>query len=453
MNILLFIIDALRPDHLSGNGYFRGTSPNIDKLLLEGTSFSNAYCVFPRTDPSMMSIFTGVYSHNHGLRLVSNNKFNSSLATLPEILSSHGYETIFLDADAIHDSAIERGFKIFNPIQWKIRNKIQRYLFKLLHPKSSLGPTEQYADLAVKWIRKNREKKFFLCYHPIDLHWPYNPPNPYSHMFDQNYKGSHDFNTLGNGKFSRGDLIFGNVKLPDEEVKHAIAHYDGGVKYNDEQIGKIMDTINDLGLRDDTLVIITSDHGESFGEHGFYFQHGASLYEPSLKVPLIFYHPPLIPKARRIEQRVSNMSITPSILDLAGIPIIDNLDASSLMPLITGKGSNGDDFIFAESIEEHFKGNKRVFFQGIKGKWRAMIVGDYKIICIPHPDEDIFEIYDLKNDPDETRNIFEKGNPSFESLKRKLLDYVKKQNNEGDADVENLEKKSRELLKKLGYLE
>ncbi len=453
MNIILFIIDALRPDHLSANRYFRATSPNIDKLMSEGTSFSNAYCVFPRTDASMLSIFTGVYPHSHGVRLVSNNTFNPSISTLPEMLSAHGYETAFLDADAIHDPAMEKGFKVFNPLKWKIRNKLQRYAFKLLHPKSSLGPTEQYADLAVKWIKKNKGKQFFLCYHPIDLHWPYNPPRPYDHIYDPGYKGSHDFNTLGDGKFSRGDLIFGNVRLPDGEINHAVAHYDGGINYIDEQIGKIMNTITGMGMQDDTMAVLTSDHGENFGEHNFYFQHGASLYEPSLKVPLIFHCPKLIPKSRQIEHRVSNMSITPTILDIAGIPIIDKLDASSLIALINGESNKPDDFIFAESIEEHFKGNKRVFFSGIKGKWRAMITGDLKIIYIPHPHEDIFEVYDLKKDPAESNNLFKKESHAFDKLKEAILSYVKKQNNEGDADIGNLEEKSKKLLRKLGYIE
>ena len=453
MNILLIIVDTLRPDHLSINDYRRSTSPNMDNFAKEGTSFLNAYSSLPRTDPSNMSILTGMYPHNHGVRLVHNNKPNQSLSHLPEILQSHGYKTGFMGGSGIHEPVLEKGFGEYNLIIWQIKNKVRRSSYKIFNPKTFLGSAEQFTDIAIKWIKKNLGNKFFLCLHYEDLHWPYDVPQPFENIFDPDYKGNHEFNTLKHGKFSRGELIFGNVKLPKEELQHAIAHYDGGIKYTDNQIGKLMDCLKRENLYEDTLIILTSDHGENFGEHNFYFQHGASLYEPSLKIPLVFRYPKSIPQGKVIEQRVQNVDIMPTLLEMLNIPLIDKIDGVSLLTLIKEKTRKLVSFIFAESIEEHFKGNKRVYFSGVKGKWRAMIEGDWKIIYIPHPENDIFELYNLKDDPNEKNNLIDKEKEKALHMKNKILEFLKLQSNEGDADLSDLTERSKKLLRKLGYLD
>ncbi|MBI2135146.1 sulfatase [Candidatus Woesearchaeota archaeon] len=453
MNVILIVVDALRFDHLGIGGYGRDTSPNIDKLAKKGTIFPNAYCPLPRTDPSMMSIFTGMYPHNHGIRLVANNKADASLATLAETLKNHAYKTAFIGGFGVHDHALEKGFDDFNLMGWKIRSKIKRTIFKAYNPSNYYGEARQYTDIAVNWIRKNSKNKFFLCVHYEDLHWPYEAPKPFEHMFDPEYGGNHDFNTVNHGKFSRGELIFGKAKLPKEEIEHAIAHYDGGIRYIDAQIHRLLGCVESHGLDDDTLIILTADHGENFGEHNFYFQHGASLYEPSLKVPMILNHSKSIPRGKIISQRVRNFDIMPTVLDILGIPILDKIDGASLLPLIKGEGKKTLNFIFAESIEEHFKGNERVFFPGIKGKWRAMIEGDWKIIYIPHPKNDIFELYNLREDPQEKNDLIGKEKEIASKMKEKILDFLKPQSNEGDANITNLAEKSKKLLRKIGYLE
>ena len=452
MNVILIVVDALRPDHLGVNDYNRDTSPNIDRFSKQGTSFLNTYCTCPRSDPSISSILTGMYPHNHGVRLVYGNKPNPSITHLPEILQTHGYKTAFMGSGGLRDTSQKRGFDDYNLLLWKIRNKIGRGIYKIINSNNFLGVTQQFTDSAIEWIKKNSNKNFFLFLTLIDLHWPYEMPKPFDHIFDPNYKGNHDFMTMANGKFSRGDMIFGNIKLPEKEVNHAIAHYDGGIRYIDEQIGKLLNVLKENNLEEDTLVILTADHGENFGEHNFYFQHGASLYEPSLKVPLIFKYPGL-PNSKIIGVRIQNTDIMPTVLDMLNIPIIDKIDGISLLTLIEGKTEKGNDFIFAESIEEHFKGNKRVYFPGIKGKWRTMIVGNWKIIYIPHPKEDIFELYNIKSDPEEKNNLIDQEKDMALHMKKKILSFLNHQSNEGDADSSNLTEKSKKLLIKLGYLE
>ena len=137
MNILLIIVDALRPDHLKVNGYFRDTSPAIDNLSKEGTSFQNCYTSLTRTDPSVTSILTGLYPHSHGVRLVSGNKLAENISSLPQILRSHGYSTAYI-GEHVHKYGIEKGFDDFLLMRWDIKNKIKRSLHRIIKPKESI---------------------------------------------------------------------------------------------------------------------------------------------------------------------------------------------------------------------------------------------------------------------------------------------------------------------------
>ena len=452
MNVILLVIDALRLDHLSINGYERKTSPNIDKLVSEGTYFSNAYTVLPNTKPTFASILTGKYPYSHGVRMVFNNKLRPGISTMQAILKSHGYSTAYTKSDPHTDDGTENDFDFCDPATLKIRNKIMRMCYKILHPSAYMGMAEQQISNVIRWVKKNFNKKFFILMHTNDLHWPYLVPAPFQEMFDPRYKGKHDFITLGGGKITRGELLFGHKRLPEEEIKHAIAHYDGGLKYVDEQIGRLMRFLEKNNLEEDTLVILMADHGENLGEHGYYFQHGEHLYNTSLRVPLAFKNPKLIPKGRKIASLVQSLDIMPTMLDILNIPLIDDIDGVSLMPLIEGKADNVREFAFVESVENHFKENDRSFFDGVKGKWRAMISGKWKIIYIPHPENSIFELYDIENDPEEKNNLIDLETEAAEEMKRKILNYLKSQENWGIRDLESLEEKSKVLLRKLGYI-
>lgn len=453
MNIIIILIDTLRPDHLGVYGYGKDTSPNTDRLAREGTIFLNTYCTLSRSEPTITSILTGLYPHTHGVRMVWGNKMDPSIPTLQEILKNHGYSTAFLKAGPAPYDGSEKGFDHFDVLSWKIANKVKRGIYKIFHPNNFVGVAEQKFSNAIKWIKKNSGKNFFLMVHTNDLHWPYPVPKPFEHMFDPGYKGKHDFATMAGGRISRGDLIFGNVKLPKEEINHAIAHYDAGIRYIDSHIGKFFDFLRSSGLYDNSLIIVTGDHGENFGEHDFYFQHGASLYETSVKVPLIFKCPKIMPNDKKIETRVQLLDIMPTVMDIIDIPLLNKVEGVSLLPLIKGSSQFARDFVFIESIEEHFQGNKKVFMKGIKGKWRMMVVRDWKIIYIPHPENDIFELYNLKKDPEEKINLIDVEKEKAEEMKKRILDYLGAQVNEGGPKTEDLTEKSRKLLVKAGYLE
>lgn len=454
MNIVFIIIDAIRPDHLGINGYKRNTSPNIDKLAKNGIFFSNTYAPLPNSEPSITSMLTGIYPHSTGVRMLFKNKLKPSITTLQEILKAHGYKTAFMKCGFFNKKiGIERGFDQFEPLKWKIEDKINRGIYKIFHPNKALSVTQQYTKRAIKYIRKNSNKRFFLCLYYIDSHWPYEPPSPYDNMFDLEYKGKHSFNNLDNGKIKRSDLMFGNKKLSKRDVEHAIAHYDGGIRHVDTHIKKIFNLLKKEKLDKETLIVICSDHGESFGEHNYFYQHGEHLYESGLKSTMIISNPKIIPKGKKIRSRIQNLDIMPTILDMLNITIIDRLDGVSLLPLIHGKKKKIRDFVFSESVENSWKENKRIYFEGVKGKWRSMIIDDWKIIYIPHPKKSIFELYNLKNDPHEKNNLINKNKKIATEMKKMILEYLKTQSNKGKTDLSSLTEKSRKLLKSLGYIE
>ena len=445
MNVILLIVDALRPDHLSLNGYHRKTSPNMDKIASESAVFNNAITTSPSTAPSIASMLTGLYPHSHGIRFIHRNKLDQKTTTLPEILQSHGYKTIGCNFELMVEG-LESGFDDFSLLRWRIANKVKRTIKKSIRWNYRIERAEESTHIAKSQIKKYRNKKFFLYLHYTDLHWPYKTPKPFDDMFDPNYKGNHLFNDW-NDKIERGDMIFNN-SLPKEEIYHAIAHYDGSIRFIDTQIGHIINYLEEMELKDKTLLIISSDHGESLGEHNLHFQHTLCLYEEGIKIPLII-NSPSIKQRKKIEIQVASIDIMPTILDFLGIPLIEKIDGKSLVPLIK---ENKDDrkYLFAENGEMLFKQNNRTFLPGIKGKWRMIRTNEWKLIYIPHPENDIYELYNLKKDIGETTNAFDKEPELVKMLKKELFKWMDNSKEDKNGD---LTEKSKIILRKLGYME
>lgn len=442
MNIILIVIDALRFDHLGMSGYGRDTSPNLDKLANESVFFSNAVTAIPSTTPSIASLMTGLYPHSNGLRFIHRQKLRPNVATLAEILQAHGYKTIGYDLESIN-SGIERGFDDFSSLQWRVKNKIRREAKRLVRRKE-IKPAEELAYFAEEQIKKHNGKKFFLYMHYSDLHTPYSPPKPFNEMFDPGYMGGSIFDDWDNKK---KEIIFGR-NLQKEKIHHAIAQYDGLIKFIDAQLGRIISCLEGLRLKDNTIMVITADHGEGFGEHGLYFQHTLCLYEEGIKIPLIIRSPTL-KRPKKIETQVSSIDIMPTILDILGIQLIEEVDGKSLVPVINA-GEDDRKYLFAENGEMLFKENNRSFYPGIKGKWRMARTNEWKLIYIPHPKNDIYELYNLISDPNETVNLADKHPEITSKLREELHNWM---NTSKEDEDKNLTEKSKKLLRKLGYME
>jgi arylsulfatase A-like enzyme len=411
-NIIFILLDALRARNLNCYGYPKPTSRYIDKMAEEGVLFENCFSCSNGTDPSLTTIFSGLYPLSHGV-IKHNDMYENvkqSLANvrfLPQILNSHGYYTMSIDwlgrwhkLGYDYYSGISQKPNQFDSIFTKLgkftygHTKVYNFL-KPLAQRVKRGKRYEDADnitrRASDLINANKEKKFFLFLHYWDTHTPYKPPAQYSSKFK-------------------------DEKAPHSNIR---SRYDGSIAYADYNIGILMEMLKKLDLLDDTLIIFTGDHGESLGEHEIYFAHHG-LYDEGVHVPLIFRYPKLLPQGKRIDALIQHFDVFPTILDILAIPRNEeNLDGKSLLPLVTGKISELHEAVY--SIDS----------QNINGK-RLIRTEDYKYtfafseeaaVCrvCGRMHGDLEELFDLKEDPNETRNILGENPKIAKQLKDKAL--------------------------------
>lgn len=451
MNVILITLDACRFDHMSFADYFRDTCPNLTKTAEEMSLFMNNYAVIPQSEPAIISILTGAYPHTHGIQNLGKNMSANGIM-LQGILKNKGYKTACMSIEQNENDAVRKDFDEFNEIKWRIKSRLSREIKRIFNKKREYGAAEIVTDNAMDWIRKNGKNNFFLYMHYMELHWPYAPPAPYDHIFDPDYKGNHHFNNLDNGKIKRGDNVFNN-NLPEEERRHAIAHYDGAILYMDIHLNRLIEFLKKENLLENSIIIIVGDHGEHLGEHNIYYNHIASVYQPSLRVPLLIKFPGS--NAVKINALTESIDIMPTVLDVLNIPVEGNIEGKSLIPLIKGEKEKIRDYAFAETGVSLLEQNRRWHFKGIEGKWKMVTDGKYKLILIPHPENDIYELYNLEDDPNETRNIIDEEKEIAQSLKQKLSSWLQKKpmENETKPFTQKEEEKVKERLRRLGYLD
>ena len=221
-----------------------------------------------------------------------------------------------------------------------------------------------------------------------------------------------------------------------------------------------MKALSELGLEDSTIVAVTGDHGEAFGEHGLSFTHDFTLYDEVLRVPLVLRYPGVIEPGTEVDQQVRLMDLAPTLLELAGVEPLEGAEATSLVPLLEG-GSLPFLNAFAESAPRRrmFPEHERVYYDGIRGKWRMLRTERWKLIRIPHPDGDRFELYDLVNDPEETRNLFAELSGEAGKLVPVLRAWTESDPARADTSdaeseaLEGLDPAALQQLRTLGYIQ
>lgn len=483
-NVLLVTIETLRADHVSSYGYSRLTTPNLDRLASQGARFTTVIAQAPFTLPSIASLMTGRTPPTHGVRnhpaILSPN-----IETVAERFRLAGYETAAMTRHTWlrNRSGLDQGFEQY------FNNKFQAGL-----------DARSLSLAAVDWLtRRNAQKPFFLWLHFLDPHLPYTPNYPYSVIFG----GSRDdepqvkhlrslvgldregfrptpYADLAGGPYydlvlpaypdnevlldlafwrrSRGSIFFGKKRYSRETVREVVDLYDGAILYTDDNLGRILEALSDLGLEKTTVVAVTSDHGEAFGEHGVYFTHDFTLYDEVLRVPLVIRYPGNVPADSQVPQQVRLMDVAPTLLELAGVAPLEAIEAKSLVPLLTG-GSLPFLEAFAESapLRPQFPEQDRVYFSGNRGKWRMVRTERWKLIRIPHPEGDRHELYDLERDPFETRNLFQdlpgEAGRIAPSLDAWMAVDASRNSETQEETAEELDPASLDQLRALGYLE
>ena len=428
LNVVVISIDTLAADHLGLYGYPRDTSSNLDRYAANAVVFENAYSTAPKTAESHMSMFTSLYPSVHQVLTISDpsklSVLDEQITTLPEILQQNGYATVGFHGGGHVDGQLGFG------------DGFDQY---------RRGPQRS----AVEWLWRNAKKnKFFLFYHTYRVHDPYTPASPYDLRFDPDYDGPivHDMNALMGEAGSDDWIDYSKAfwqtvdKSDPEEVAHVVALYDGEIAEMDEDLVDLLNAIDRYAP--ETIVIILSDHGDEFGQHGAFTHH--QLYGEVLHVPLIIRHPDH-QGGKRIAQRVSLIDLAPTILEMLSIPPIDQFQGRSLLDQIEREGKSRP--VFSE-----FPHQKKLAL--VNQDWKLMLTGERE------------EFYDLRRDPEEQRDLRrpEAGRPLDESeselnaLRKEMARIARENASIRDrlgvrASTEEPTSEVLDQLRALGYLE
>lgn len=447
-NIILIMVDALRPDHLGCYGYSRDTSPNIDKLAQNGVLFTHAYIHAPTTMTSTASVLTSLYPRQHQAWNMHGEEglkgIDFSLTTLTEVLKANGYKTIGVVANGFLDSVFgfNQGFDEYYET-WKLPEAEH----------SLIGPDAQYfkhlaeakhtSQIILPWIDKNSQEKFFAFLFYIDPHDPYFPPPPFDEKYQQAYEGPLK------GKANALHLTsvnLGKIPLSQDDTNYLISLYDGEISYIDYHIGKLVEELEKNNILDNTIIVFMADHGEEFMDHGGTL-HGFAIYNENLRVPLIFSGSKLPKKQSRVTTVVRSIDIMPTILEILGIKIPGRISGRSLVNLWKTEAHQKDRPVFAEMHLNKGGGEKDIYLVSFqKDKWKLIID---KL-------ENRQELYDIENDPFESINLIEDNVAKVKELSTDLEYFLNLQplvKFKDQVEPAEVDKSTIENLKSLGYLQ
>ena len=317
--VVFVVVDTLRAGSLEWYGYERATSPALAPLVESGVLFEHAYTVQPQTTPAIASMFTGLYPARHGVEALY-VLLHDANPTAAEAFAAAGYDTAAFVSSfvMIRDfSNLGQGFAVYDDFV------TDRELYRNNYERKA-GPTLARAS---EWLRqRDSDKPFFLFLHLIDPHGPYAPPPPYD------------------TKFRSTEVVPVEGAIPTAQQIPGVRDfnryrdlYDGEIAYATDQLGTFFAELQREGLFEEALIVLTADHGESMGEHGLYFRHGDDVYQENLHVPLIVKPPGGVAGGRRVADPVGVVDLTPTLLELAGLPVRPGLDGRSLAPLLRGE--------------------------------------------------------------------------------------------------------------------
>lgn len=459
--IILVTLDTLRADHLGCYGYPRSTSPFIDQLAEKSVVFKKSIAQIPLTVPSHASLFTARYPDQ--IKILNNShRLDSSYLTLAEFMRERGYRTAAFVSTCRQFSGtnLDQGFELFDePSSYK-----EPLIYR---------PAAETIDRVMKWINdRPASERFFIWIHLFDAHHPYYPPRKYYDMFAEN--PDEEILALVEPRDIDLSLIerlrpyeigiqalvdnycYGEKGEPSEALVKLINAYDGEIRYLDEELRRLYNRFAEVGLNENSLWIITSDHGEGLGQHGW-MDHGVKIYNEAIHVPLIF-HFPSGENSPWIENKpVELVDIFPTIAGLLGVDL----------PTEAGKGrgrslvaelSREEGTFTRDRMEEKLAFSRRTPLDDPDELGETWEPGD--LYCLQDGNFKYFyrtegepEFYDLRTDPHETNNLVGKGGECESALRAAILDRINEVTPTGeDFGPVLVDWKTKESLRALGYL-
>ncbi len=435
-NLVLYVVDTLRADHLGCYGYDRPTSPRLDAFAREGVRFAEARAQSSWTKPAMATILTGLHPVSHGAERRAQG-IAPEVRTLAERLSAAGYETAMFTTNptVVEKFGFGRGFERFE------------YVHQLQGRKRRSVRSAEMHQAAAAWLdgRVAPERPFFLVVHTLDPHDPYRPPEPYRSRFAPGVD-------VAAACCFRGERL---AALSEEEAairrRDSMALYDGEIAANDASFGRLVDDLRARGLLDRSAVLFTSDHGEEFHEHGGW-RHAESLFEEVLRVPLVVRLPGGASAAATIADPADQIDIAPTLLDLAGVAAPPELPGASLLPVIGGGHSPPRESLAwlrhpAFDVTAIRDGNwKWVRHEGVL---RAVTAGVAGYTGVSEPAE---ALYDLEADPGERQNLLEAEPDRRRALALRVKAARARLARREDAGEVDIDPELDAELRALGYL-
>ncbi len=394
-NILLITIDTLRADRLGAYGFKEINTPNIDGLAKDGVLFEDATSHVPLTLPSHTSIMTGLFPSNHGVHDNGGFHVSPSQQTIAEVLKQNGFQTGAFVGAFVLDSS------------WGLNQGFNTYFDHFELPKEErvgLASIQRKADDVYKnaktWLDQHQKERFFLWVHFYDPHSPYEPPETYDHM----YPGR---------------------------------PYIAEIAYTDSVVGKLLSELDKTGIRDKTVILLAGDHGESLGEHRE-STHAFFVYDATLHVPMILSIPDHKFRGKRISKQVRLVDVFPTVLQLAGVSVPENIQGRSLLHYVLSSDNTKSPPSYAECYypQYHFGWSRLLSLRD----------GNYKYIDTSKP-----ELYDLKNDPQELNNLYTQKNDIAIQLRAELK-KIEIATSQAAMQPGAIDDETHEKLASLGYV-
>jgi arylsulfatase len=429
-NVILISLDCVRADHLGAYGYERSTStsPRLDELAREAVVFERATAVSSFTHPTHMSMLTGLPPSIHGVSRW--RKPDSSVAYLPEILSQAGYRTNGIVSGPLLSQSFgfERGFHVYHAFHDETR-------------------APELAKAALEMLRRGRGQPQFLFLHFFDAHWPYWPGDELNTLF-----GPLSGDTSGLLNKVRNQI----PPESDQDVQHMMDLYDAEIVYLDREVGRLLDELKKAGMYESSLIIVTADHGEAFLEHGFW-EHGQTLYQEMVHVPLLVKWPGK-PAPLRVEGLVSQTDIFPTILEAAGIERAGTAYAGVSLPRFNERRDSTGRDVVLELTWDPLPERPARMLVALRSEYTKYIASFEAptvdaLYSAPVAGE---ELYNLSDDPGETKNAASSAPEIVAASRRKVLAYLgyarELRATRAGQEVE-MDEELRKRLEILGYIE